>query len=820
MRNWFWLERRAQDIRHGVRRLSRSPGLTAAAFLTLALGFGASATIFSIVHGVLLRPLPIHEPDRVITFWLSAPKTGLPEAQLCDALFASLRQRARTLESLAAYEPGAFVLTDRGEPEVVDGVAVTVDYFRVLGVRPLHGRSFLAEEDSPGNNHVVVLSYELWQRRFGGDMTLLGSSIRLDNVPTAVVGILPPGFDFPKAAERSDLPGRPQVWTLRTIDPQDRTSWNLSPVGRLAPGAAPADARNELGGISSTFVREQAGHTGSLGSDPGLVLVRLSERILGGLRAPVTVLLLAVCLVLMIGCANVANLLLARTAARMRDIALRSCLGASAPRIAGELITEALLLAVLGAGGGLVLAFVGVATLRALPVTAVPRLETVAVDATVVLFTIALAVLAGALIGLGPAWRGTRMGWLESLNRGLRGSSDRSTRKLNNGFVVLQFALSFVLLVGTGLLLQSLRNLLDIDPGFRAANVISGSVWLPPAKYPSRPDVQRFYESLLDRVRRAPGVRAAGLTNVVPFSGGGDGAPFTVADQLPRPGEPASDAWWRSVTPELFATFGIPILRGRAFVDADMTSPVPIAIVDEHIARTYWPDEGAIGKRIRIGGATSTAPWLTIVGVVPTVKNRRLDEDTKPTIYEPYPQRVRRGMSIAISTSGNPEALTSTLRAQLASLDAELPLFQVATLEQAVARSVTDKRLVVDLLSIFALTAVLLAALGIYGVSSLHVSSRVREFGIRLAIGARRTDVATLVATDVGRLVGLGLMAGALLALWITSLMEGLMFGVRATDRTTFAASALVLIAVAAGACYVPTRRATRVDPVVVLHDD
>ena len=819
MRNWLWLERRAQDIRHGIRRLSRSPGLTAIAFLTLALGFGASATIFSIVNGVLLRPLAIREPDRLITFWLSAPKTGLPEAQLCDALFASLRQRARTLESLAAYEPGAFVLTERGEPEVVDGVAVTVDYFRVLGIRPLHGRAFLAEEDSPGSNRVVVLGYELWQRRFGGDMTLLGGSIRLDNVPSVVVGVLPPGFDFPKAAERSDLSGRPQVWTLRTIDPQDRRSWNLSPVGRLAPGVAPADARTELGGITSAFMREHAGQTGSLGSDPGLVLVRLGERILGGLRAPVTVLLFAVCLVLMIGCANVANLLLARTAARMRDLALRSCPGATAPRIASELITEALLLAVLGAVGGLLVAFVGVATLRALPLTALPRLENVEVDATVFLFTIALAILAGVLIGLGPAWRGTRISWLDS-NRGLGGSSVRSTRRLKNGFVVLQFALSFVLLVGTGLLLQSLRNLLDVDPGFRAGNVISGSVWLPPAKYPSRPDVQRFYEGLLDRVRRTPGVRAAGLTNVVPFSGGGDGAPFTVADRLPQPGEPASDAWWRSVTPQLFTTFGIPILRGRGFVDADMTSPVPIAIVDEQIARRYWPDEGAIGKRIRFGDATSTAPWLTIVGVVPTVKNRRLDEDTKPTIYEPYAQRVRRGMSIAISTSGNPEALTSTLRAQLAALDAELPLFQVATLEQAVARSVTDKRLVVDLLSIFALTAVLLAALGIYGVSSLHVSSRVREFGIRLAIGARRADVAALVATDVGRLVGLGLMAGALLALWITSLMEGLMFGVSATDRTTFTAAALVLIAVAAAACYVPTRRATRVDPVVVLHDD
>ena len=800
-----------KEIQFALRGLLKKPAFTAIAVATLALGIGANTAIFSVVNAVLLRPLPLNEPERLMTFWHSVPARGLRHMDLNDALFAYYRERTRTFESLAAFEDNEFALTGGGEPEVVPGAVVTFNYFNVLGREPLHGRTFTPQEDTPGHNTVAILSYSLWQRRFGGNPNIVGQRINVDSNPTTVVGIMPADFSFPDPAERASSSGHVQLWVPKGLDPQNSNSWNLTAVGRLQPGVTADDANKEITSLQQAFAADYAARVGgTLDTTVSTVLMPLRNNIVGEVQKPLLVLLGSIGLVLLIACANLTNLLLARAASRTREIAVRQCLGASAMRIARQTLTESLLLSFVGAAAGILIAIWIVTALKSFVSSQIPHIESVRVDSTVLLFTTAIMLLTGVLCGLAPALRGARVNLQEAIKEGARGSASGSSRRLNNVFVVSQLALSLVLLIGAALFLQSFRNLLSVNPGFRADNVLMAELALPEQKYKENEQVESFYEQLRQGIRDIPGVQAVETCQVVPFSGNGQGGPFTVEGVQE---EQSKVAWLRSSTPGYFAAMGMPILKGRTFASSDTGDSLPVAIVDEKLARTYSPDGDLVGRRIRIGGG----PWLTIVGVVPNVKNRKLDEDAWPYIYRPHTQWVRRETMLAVRTSVDPMTIVDIVRQEVARLDPELPLANVSTIQGAIDRSLVTKRLTNWLLAGFAATALLLALTGIYGVMSLNVANRRNEFGIRLALGAQRANVLRMILGQGLRLAVVGVALGLLAALAFTRLLKGLLFGISASDPLTFAVVAMLLVGVALLACWIPARRATKVNPLEAL---
>ena len=800
------------DLIYAVRGLLKKPMFTAIAVLTLTLGIGANTAIFSVVNAVLLRPLPVKDPDRLMTFWHSAPAKGLDHLDLSDALFAYYSARTRTFQSLAAFETGKFALTGGGEPEVVPGAVVTFNYFDVLGRQPLYGRTFTAQEDTPGNNHVALLSYALWQRRFGGNPNIVGQSINLDNEPTTIVGIMPADFDFPDPAERENSSGHVQLWAPKGLDPQDTSAYNLLAVGRLQPGATREDAEKEMTALYATYATDYGKPRGAGAVDTNVttVMLPLQQHIVGEVRRPLLVLLGAMALVLLIACANLTNLLLARAAARTREIAVRQALGASASRIARQTLSESLLLSFAGTIAGVLLASWLITALKGLVASRIPHVETARLDATVLLFTVGIMLLTGLLCGLAPALRSSRIDLQNAIKEGARGSGSAANKRLNNVFVVSQLALSLVLLIGAALFLQSFRNLVSVNPGFRADNVLMARLALPETKYKDKTQIESFYNQLRANVQGLPGVQAIELCQVVPFSGDGQGGPFTVEGFEQQQ---AKVAWLRSSTPGYFAALGMPVLKGRGFAATDTEKSQPVAIVDEKLAQMYSSDGDLVGKRIRIAGG----PWLTIVGVVPNVKNRKLDEAAWPYVYRPYSQWVLGETTLVVRSAVRPELLAGEIRSEVAKLDPELPLFDVTSIQQAIDRSVVTTRLTNWLLAGFAVTALLLALAGIYGVMSLNVANRSREFGIRLALGAQRSNVLRLILGDGLKLALLGVALGLLAAVAFTRLLKGLLFGINASDPLTFAAIAALLVTVALLACYLPARRATKVDPLIAL---
>lgn len=802
-----------KDVQFALRGLLKKPAFAAIAVLTLALGIGANTAIFSVVNAVLLRPLPLKDPDRLMTFWHSAPAKGLAHMDVNDALFAYYRDRARTFESLAAFEDGEFSLTGGGEPEVVTGAIVTFNYFNVLGREPLHGRTFTAHEDTPGNNTVAILSYALWQRRFGGNPGVVGQTISVDSKPTTIVGIMPADFSFPDPAERASSSGHMQLWVPKGLNPQDSNSWNLTVVGRLQPAATAGDARKEIDSLYQAYSVEFGARGGVLDSSVTTVLMPLQQNIVGEVRRPLLVLLGAIALVLLIACANLTNLLLARASARRRELAVRQCLGASTLRIVRETLTESLLLSFAGALLGVLIAVWIVAALKSLVASQIPHVESAGIDATVLLFTTVVMLLTGVFCGLAPALRSSQINLQDAIKEGGRSSASGSSRRLNNVFVVSQLALSLVLLIGAALLLQSFRNLLSVNPGFRAENVLMAEVALPEQKYKDKAAVRSFFEELRENVSGVPGVQAVELCQVVPFSGDGQGGPFTVEGVQQ---EQDKVAWLRSSTPGYFAAMGMPIVKGRSFETTDTETSLPVAIVDEKLAQMYSSQGDLIGKRIRIGGG----PWLTIVGVVPNVKNRKLDEDAWPYIYRPYRQWIRQETMLVVRSSVDPPAIVANLRQQVTKLDPELPLSNVKTVQQAIDRSLVTKRLTNSLLGGFAVTALLLALTGIYGVMSLNVANRRNEFGIRLALGAQRSNVLRMMLGQGLRLAVVGVGLGLLASIAFTRLLKGLLFGINASDPLTFAVIAGLLVGVALLACWIPARRATKVNPLEALRSE
>jgi predicted permease len=811
-----WLEDLWQDLRYGGRGLMRAPSFTLVAVITLALGIGANTAIFSVVNGVLLEPLPYRESGRLLSWWFSSPP-GLPRYHLTQAHFAHYRDHAQSFESITAYSRTGFSLTSDGEPERLDGANVTVDFFRVFGQQMLHGRDFAPEEGAPGKNLVCILSYGLWQRRFGGDKGVVGRSLILNDIPTQVIGVAPPDFDFPS---------KTALWIPVGLNPQQTGYHFLRPIGRLKPGVTPMQAHAELTRLIENFAlaRRDIYREGRLG---GVVIsTPLKDEIVKEVKTPLLALLVAVGFLLLIACGNIANLLLARATLRGREIAIRFALGAHRWRIVRQLLTESLMLAALGAAAGFFLASWGIEGLRRIALEIIPRAEHTRLDFRMISFTIVVALLTGLLFGLAPAISAARVSLQESLKESVKSSPAKANRRINDTLVVCQIMMSLLLLVGTGLLLRSFQNLLDVNPGFRAENTLALRISLPSSKgskYTQPEQSREFFQRLRENVASLPGVRAAGLVTTRPLSGQMFEDHYTIEGQDQPGGRPSGLAARRVATPGFFEAMGTPVLQGRAVLESDHAAAPLVAVIDEELARRHWPNETAVGKRIHFGPPGNNRPnnpWLTIVGVVATVKDESLDEEAAAHLYMPLAQVADKSLDLIVWTAGDPIAFTSAVQRQVRGLDSQLPIFRIQTMERAVAETLGTRRLTTLLLGAFALTALALAAVGIYGVMSLNVNQCFHEFGVRVALGARARDVLGLTLWRGMRLVLLGIGLGLLASFALTRWLKVLLFGVSPTDPLTFISISFLLIIVALVACWGPARRATRVDPMGALRSE
>jgi predicted permease len=807
------LESLAQDFRFGVRMLGKSPGFTTVVVLTLALGIGANTAIFSLVDGVLLRPLPYAEPERIVVFLQSYPSVGLPRWGISQFLFASFRAQARSFERSAAYTNRGLNLTGRGEPVRVQAAYVTEGFFEVLGVNPALGRSFLAEEDVAGKNVVCILSDRLWRNQFGSDPQIIGRTLRLNDALLQVVGVMPAGFHFPRL--ETDL------WVPLGLNPERRFGFMFTGIARLKPGVLAGQAEAETTGIQWNIARQNE-NPPPAGADLKMIVMPLHEAVTRTARNPLLVLLGAVGFVLLIVCANIANLLLGRVTARKQEIALRIALGASPRRIVAQLLTESLLLALLGATAGVGLAVWLLALIGSLPLEGIPRIAEVDVNPAALLFTATVALATGFLFGLAPAMRAYQLGLGGGLREGIRSTASVSSRRLNNSLVAAQVALSLVLLVGAGLLLKSFAHLLAVNPGFRPENLLTMQLSLPPQSYDTPEKMIQFHEALIDRVRGLPGVRAAGMISNLPILQTNSDADGYVVEGHPSPGPVPPNSIMLAAFPGYFQALGIPLLRGRDFSSMDRDDTEPVAIVDETLARLYWPDGNAIGKRIRFGWDTSDRAWMTIVGVAGNIKHAGLATDWYPHVYMPGRQRVQRvqQMHLAVRTAGDPAAASATIRKLVRELDANLPVFAVRTMDDIVAESLNSQRLTNLLMGAFAAVALLLGAVGIYGVMSLNVTGRTQEFGVRIALGAQQSDVFRQVVGQGMRIAAAGAGVGVLGAFAVSRFLQTLLFEVSPADPVTFVTVVVILSGAAFAACYLPARRATRVDPIVALRNE
>ena len=800
-----------QDLRYGVRILLKQPGFTLVAVITLALGIGANTAIFSLVNSILLRPLPFRDPDRIVRLIQASPKLGLPTWGVSQAGYAAYREQNRSFESIAIYTTTATNLTGAGEPERLPMATVTADFFKVFGVNPLLGRTFVEGEDVKDKNQVCVISHAFWQRRFGGDPNVVGKTLSLNNMPTQIVGVMPPEFKFP----RYEI----DLWTPLAHDPKRIAPYFYSVVGRLKPGVDVAQAQTDTTEVVQNYGRQNPNVSESVGvsegNGPRTIVTPVREVILGRTEKPLLVLLAAVALVLLIACANVANLLLARATSRTREIAVRVSLGASPARVARQLLTESVLLSFIGAVVGVGLAAVGVRMLDKLPISGIVRMEEVSLDGRVLAFTAGLTVFTGLLFGFMPALRAYAMGIASGIHEGARGTV--SHRRLNSALVAVQFALSLVLLIGAGLLLKSFQRLESVDLGFNPEHTLTMVATLPQAKYDNEEKALRFYDTAIERLRNSPGIRAVGLTDNLPFGDGGNMDGVIVEGQEPPEGANISQteqAVIQSLTPGTFTALGIRLLQGRDFQTTDNADSPRVAIVDEPLVRRYWPAGDAIGRRLQI---TGNRQWLTIVGIVAGVKHINLAEEKRPHIYSPLAQAPSPRASFVVRTDGPPVSAAPTFRAAIREIDPDMPLQRLRPMTEMIGQTLSTQRLTNFLLTAFAIIALTLAAVGIYSTMSVYVGGRTKEFGIKLALGAQPSALRSSVIRQGLWLTGAGVLVGVAGALALTRTIKSLLFEVSATDPVVFTAIPVLLVLVALLACYIPARRATKVDPLVAL---
>ncbi len=796
-----------QDLRYGARMLLKQPGFTLIAVLTLALGIGANTAIFSIVNAVLLRPFPYPAPERLVSLgeYLSSESVSYPN-------FVDWRAQHTVFDGISAVRGNeSFNFTGSGEPERLQGRLVSAEFFSTLGVKPLVGRDFLPEEDRPGATPAVILSYGLWQRRFGADPGILGQQLTLNNQRFTVVGVAPPRFQYGEAADVTVPIGlQAERFKNRGSDP------GTGVVARLKPNVSQQQAEAGMNVIAARLEQQYP----KTNKDRRVLIKPLHESFVGDLRQPLLILLGAVGLVLLIACANVANLLLVRASARQKEMAVRVALGASRVTLVRQLLTESVLLAALGATLGILLAFWGTSVIAAQLPDGIPRLQEAKVDAPVLVFTLAISLLTGLLFGLAPALQASRPNLTEGLKEGERGSSGRR-QWLRSVLVVGEVALTLTLLVGAGLLIQSFRRVLGVDTGFNPQNLLTMQVSV---NNPDGQQIANFFEQLQQNVRNLPGVKAVAVSNGLPF--GGTNHPTFVIEGRPEP-EKKPNGQRYAVSPDYFQALGIELIKGRIFNAQDTRDSSRVVVIDEVLARQFFPNEEPIGKRIRQPSADS--PSLEIVGVVRHVEPYSLDgQGPGPAQFytnfnqqslQLIPNSVRR-INLLVRTEVEPLSLAATVRAQVASLNKDQAVFNVRTMEQSLAQSVAPRRFSMLLLTVFAIVALALASLGIYGLMSYAVAQRTREIGVRMALGAQVSDVLRLVIGQGMKLALVGVALGLVAALALTRLMKSLLFSVSATDPLTFLLIALLLTGVALLACYLPARRATKVDPLLALRNE
>ncbi len=800
-----------QDLLYALRRLVKAPGFTIVAVVTLALGIGANTAIFSVVNGVLLKPLPYPESERLVGVYHT---TEGHRAVMSGPNFIDVVRGATTFENAAAISTGRVILTGEGEPIRIPIAEVSAALFNVLRVRPVLGRTFNADENTPGRTNVVVLSYGLWQQRFGGDPSVIGRRIQLDGVSREVIGVMPQGFSHP--AER-------QAWLPLEYDEnfvsKQRGAWYLEVVARLKPGITPEQSAAEVETIGRNLARQYP----DADAEIGMTSYPLREAMVGDIRSAVLVLLGAVGFVLLIACANVANLLLARAAARESEMAVRTALGAGRARLVRQLLTESIMLALVGAAFGLLLAVWGVEFLTSLKPQGIPRLDNVRIDGSVVLFTMGIAVFTGLLFGLMPAFTATR-GLSASLKESGRGAvAGRGSSRVRGALVIAELALAVTLLAGAGLLMRSFMKLQAVDPGFRPEQALTFELTLPETRYKEDPQIVSFFDQLLPRLRALPGVRAASAVMGLPLSGMDFIISFQVEGRPPVPPAQQPAMQVRVATPDYFTSIGIPLKRGRLFTEDDRQGTPRVVLITESAARQFFPNEEAIGKKIQLGwgrGPGKPRAGGEVVGIVGDVKEAGLDEPNPPHIYMPLRQWPVNFMSVVVKTATPPTTLADTVRTEVYAVDANLPVSNLRTLDEIVSRSISQPRFYMLLLGIFAAVALALAAIGIFGVLSYAVAQRTREIGIRMALGAQRRAVINLVVREAMLLVVLGVVTGTIAALFLSQTMTKMLFSVAPTDPATFATVAGGLLAVALLASYLPARRATRVDPVVALRTE
>jgi putative ABC transport system permease protein len=808
-----------KDIRFGMRSLLKRPAFTAIAVLTLALGIGANSAIFSVVNAVLLRPLPFKDPDRLMVVWERRANSGKANLPLSGHEYQAFKERTTSFEALTLFQPNGFNLTGRGDPLMVDVGEVSTEYFSVVGVPPLLGRTFAPGEDANGGAKIVVLGHKLWSQRFGSDPNVINQTVRLNDQSYTVVGVMPALELVPDVLVPIDMRGE-----LRKVG---KHSYEV--FGRLKPGVTLEQAQAELAHVAQQVEQElpdeNRGH--------GVQLLTLHETITGEAQLPLLTLFGAVGFVLLIACANVANLLLSRAAMRQKEMAIRTALGAGRWRLIRQTLIESLLLGLFGGGLGLLSAFWIVTLLTKVTAVNIPRLEGISVDGRVLLATFGFSVLTGLLTGIAPAWRNSEPRLYEWIKDGMRGSLNPGRRRISSVLVVAEVALAVVLLVGGGLMLKSFVQLVHVNPGFQPHQVLRLDFALPDAKYRAPRQQVAFYNELIGRIESLPGVESVGATTITPLGPADDWIGFAIEGRPDPPQGQQQQAAVRAVSDDYFRSMRIPLRKGRFFNsgDARVALPLiryfeqqplpehfnepqamPVIIINETMARLYWPNEDPIGRRMRI----LFSPWMTVVGVVGDVHHTGLNTPPNPEMYLSQLQEPSGSMAVLARTSGDPLQLAAAAREQVKAIDKDLPV-TVTTMDQLFANSVAGQRFNTLLLGIFASVALVLAMIGVFGVINYSVAQRTHEIGIRLALGAQRRDVFRLVVGQGLVLAVIGVGLGAAGAVALTRLIAGLLYGVSPTDGPTFVLVALIVTVVAGLACYLPARRATRVDPLVAL---
>ena len=806
------------DLRFALRMLLKNPGFTFVAVLTMALGIGANTAIFSVVNAVLLNPLPFPQPERLIRIYGHFFATSQDNMSASVLEFTDYRDQTQSFEQIAAYDDFSANLTPAGgEPERVEALFVTPELFSVLKVTPQAGRTFLPEEAQDGHDDVVLISDELWRRGFGANPNIVGEKVIVNGRNNTVVGIMPPGFSFP---QRTAL-WKPLWFPADQYDQQRRGNRGLDVIGRLRPSVSLPIAQAEMDHLAAQLTEQYPRNYESRGWS--ISVVPLLDDYVGNARTGLLVLLGAVAFVMLIACANVANLSLTRATARRQEIAVRLALGASRFRVTRQLLTESVLLAVVGGAAGLLLATWGAGLLLRFAPGDLPRIQEVRLDGRVLAFTFAVSLITGILFGLIPALAASNPDLNETLKEGGRsGTGGAKRQRMRSAFVIAEITLALVLMVGAGLLLKSFRRLQQVDPGFNPDGVLTMRMMLPFEIYQKPPQRAAFYKTLLERIETTPGVEAVSAASIVPLMQGGSSATVSGENSAVGPTDLPVEAELRWVTPDYFTSIGTSLLSGRSFTEDDVSGAPLVAVIDESFAQRHYPNDNPIGKRIKRGKLDSTRPWLTIVGVVRHIQSRRLDATSGVQVYLPfYQDPTAYNMSLVVRTSQpDPLLLSGTLRSVIQSLDNNQPVYDVYSLRQIVGDSMAQRRFSMLLMGLFASVALVLAAVGIYGVMSYSVAQRTHEIGIRIAVGAQTSDVLKLVIRHGMKLTFIGLAIGLTAALGLTRLLETLLFGISASDWVTYAEIATLLTAVAFLACYVPARRASQVDPMIALRQE